>query len=62
MIDDVKLMYSEAEVEKIKLDEFNSGFSTGTTLIVLQHLCHVHADNPVICGELIKLRKAMGDP
>ena len=41
---------------------FAQGYNAGLTIAVLQHLCHIHQDNPIILRELQNIRNAYGDP
>ena len=60
--EEAKLMYSEEEVRKIQTEAYKTGISTGSALIILQHLTHIHENEPAIHGTMIQIRKAFGDP
>jgi hypothetical protein len=50
--------YTEDEIKTA----FAQGYDAGLTIAVLQHLYHIHQDNPIILRELQNIRRLYGDP
>ncbi|MDE2518750.1 MAG: hypothetical protein O0X93_01765 [Methanocorpusculum sp.] len=49
--------YTEEEIKMA----FAQGYDAGLTVAVLQHLSHIHQDNPIILRELQNIRRVYGD-